>query len=483
MTDLVVFIEGARAGEVASVGKGDRSAMFRYDQDYLIGGRNTPLSLSAPLDRMDHDISGWLDGLLPDNVEVRRRWAVRNGARSAMTMDLLGSPIGLDCAGAVQFCRPGDEGSLESRASGLEPKSEHDVAEWIRQARRDWSSWEGLGSRGQFSLAGAQAKCVAHWDGSQWCAPYGNMPTTHILKPGVAGHTDAEVVEHVCLAAARRLGLDAAETELARFESERVLVVTRFDRRRVGGVLRRQHHEDLCQALGLRPAQKYQIDGGPTPRQVSDLIFQESSDRREDRQRFCDALIFNWAIAAPDAHAKNYSLMLDGPDVRLAPLYDVSSFLPYSTGNPRAVGLAMSVGQDRTWSAMSNTDAWAATAQAMLLDVDATVDRVADITRRVPSAISDTIDGLSAGDRGSRALPYLHRLVKLLSDEALGVFARDRMRAPSNDGEASGGGSVSSDAMNCGAPLPGGGTCDRQVRTKPCPHHPGSTGSRAISDS
>jgi serine/threonine-protein kinase HipA len=45
--------------------------------------------------------------------------------------------------------------------------------------------------------------------------------------------------------------------------------------------------------------------------------------------RFFDALAWNWLIAGTDAHAKNYSLLLAGGQVRLAPLYDIASALPY----------------------------------------------------------------------------------------------------------------------------------------------------------
>jgi hypothetical protein len=34
--------------------------------------------------------------------------------------------------------------------------------------------------------------------------------------------------------------------------------------------------------------------------------------------RFADALIWNWVIGGTDAHAKNYSLLLAGDQVRLA---------------------------------------------------------------------------------------------------------------------------------------------------------------------
>ena len=133
-------------------------------------------------------------------------------------------------------------------------------------------------------------------------------------------------------------------------------------------------------------------------------------------------MIFNWAIAAPDAHAKNYSLLLDGPDVRLAPLYDVISFLPYTSGDPRETRTAMAVGGAYSWRAASGPSAWASTARALGLDAEATIDRATELTRLTPSAVGDAIDGLSVDDRDSRALPPLHRLVKTLSDEALKAF-------------------------------------------------------------
>jgi len=417
VADLLAFLEGRFAGTITATWPG--TAEFRYADTYLRDPRSTPLSLSAPLGRGAYEVERWLDGLLPDNVAVRRRWAARNEAPSARPVDLLGTPVGLDCAGAVQFCRPGREESLHARSSGLEPMSEPQIAAWIRRARQDWSAWEGIGARGQFSLAGAQAKCALHRDGPQWSVPYGDVPTTHILKPGIANHTDAEVVEHVCMAAARRLGLDAAPTELTRFESERVVVVARFDRTLREGSLRRRHHEDVCQALNLHPEDKYQAYGGPGPREVADLLRRESTDARAAVERFCDALIYNWALAAPDAHAKNYSLILDGSDVHLAPLYDVISFLPYAQRDLLDLRTAMSCGDNRSVGAMGARDAWAGAALDLGLDPTRTADRAVQLLRDTPAAISDTIDGLSAEDRSSRALVPLHRSAQALSDKIL----------------------------------------------------------------
>ena len=110
MADLRMYIDGDFAGEVTA-GAGT-NAVFAYAPSYLRQGRATPLSLSVPLIGGRHAVGAWLDGLLPDNDEVRREWAHANGAADTRPITLLGTPAGLDCAGAVQFCRPGREESL-----------------------------------------------------------------------------------------------------------------------------------------------------------------------------------------------------------------------------------------------------------------------------------------------------------------------------------------------------------------------------------
>ena len=51
-----------------------------------------------------------------------------------------------------------------------------------------------------------------------------------------------------------------------------------------------------------------------------------------DRRRLFQALAFNFVIAGTDAHAKNFSLLLSHRGARLAPLYDLASYLPYVAG-------------------------------------------------------------------------------------------------------------------------------------------------------
>jgi serine/threonine-protein kinase HipA len=146
----------------------------------------------------------------------------------------------------------------------------------------------------------------------------------------------------------------------------------------------RLHQEDMCQALGLPPTAKYQSDGGPGPADIVTLLKTHSSKAAEDLRTFLDTLAFNWIIAGTDAHAKNYSLLHGtGGRVRLAPLYDLVSVLPYSDFDPRHIKLAMKIGgkyrvRDIGWHQ------WEKLAIELRLDPQATVDRIKQLVSAVP---------------------------------------------------------------------------------------------------
>jgi serine/threonine-protein kinase HipA len=164
--------------------------------------------------------------------------------------------------------------------------------------------------------------------------PSGRVPTTHILKPPTGewdGHAENE---HFSLHLARAAGLIVPNSTVQHFGDEIAIVVERYDRVRSGGRWSRIHQEDMCQALGLHPTSKYESDGGLGVRTIAELLRQQSSNPEEDVQSFVDAIAFNRLIAGTDAHAKSYALLLSGSGaVRLAPLYDLASILPYQTIN------------------------------------------------------------------------------------------------------------------------------------------------------
>ena len=127
-------------------------------------------------------------------------------------------------------------------------------------------------------------------------------------------------------------------------QSSLAAVVERYDRRRVASRIRRLHQEELCQALGLPPTNKYQSEGGPGVSTMLEVVRAHSSDSREDGDTFARACVFNWLIGGTDAHAKNFSMLIGARGrARLAPLYDVASTLVYDF-DARKLKLAARVG-------------------------------------------------------------------------------------------------------------------------------------------
>lgn len=314
---------------------------FAYDGDYS----GAPVSLSMPTTCREYDqkaVLPFLFGLLPDS-ETQRIAIAREYEVSPNNPIALLSHIGLDCPGGVQFCEPGREDAVTSRPGEYVAISDHEIAQRLKSIRDErQSSW--MGRAESWSLGGNQGKFALAFRDGAWFECRGAAPTTHIFKYGVSGFELEALNEFVCMKTAERSGVPAAKVSYRYFEDEPALIVKRFDRMEgEDGVVYRLHQEDLCQALGVMPSQKYTADGGPTTADVLALL------GRTERcalnlMLFTEMLFFNCLIGAPDAHAKNYSLVINEPgEGMLAPLYDCASGLAYEQMR-RHGRLAMSIG-------------------------------------------------------------------------------------------------------------------------------------------
>lgn len=409
---LAVLLDDAIAGTVTRL-QGGR-LRFDYNDDYREPPGATPLSVSMPISVRSHPdavVGPWLWGLLPDNSRVLERWS-RQFHAAAKPFSLLSTPIGHDCAGAVRFASPDEVPQVLGPQGSVTWLTEEEVAQRLRELREDNTAWLGREFTGQFSLAGAQAKTALLYEDGRWGVPSGAAATSHILKPAVAGLDDHDLNEHLCLDAARRAGLVVARTRIARFADESAIVVDRYDRRLIDGQPVRIHQEDVCQGLGVHPDYKYQRDGGPGPREVTDLLRNVIAPRAADVAvwRFFDALTWNWLIAGTDAHAKNYSLLLAGGDVQLAPLYDIASALPYAT-HERKLRFAMKIGGDYRVYPERNT--WDKAAQELSLNVDQALERVVALAEKAPDAFADATNATEVVAL-DRTLPA--RLIDLVAD-------------------------------------------------------------------
>jgi len=189
------------------------------------------------------------------------------------------------------------------------------------------------------SLAGFQRKALLGRaaDGG-WQLPYGDAPSTWILKPD--GSHPMAANEATCLRLAAACGLAVPDAELLDVAGLPVLAVRRYDREdaSAGQIPARVHQEDGCQATATPPGLKYEEQGGPTLRDLVSLLRNFGDPR--DVTSLLRRTTFNMAVGNADAHAKNFSVLHDpdSPTISLAPLYDVLSTIALeltdSTGGP-----------------------------------------------------------------------------------------------------------------------------------------------------
>ena len=150
-------------------------------------------------------------------------------------------------------------------------------------------------------------------------------PSTHILKPDSPRLLGGVQNEAFCLALARRLNIPTPNFTTGRAGTRTYLLVQRYDRIAAGDRWRRLHQEDYCQALGKPPSAKYESNQTGVSGPKLDEMFEVTRRYLPPTEvvRLLDMVIFNVVACNTDAHAKNYSIMIRGNGVSLAPIYDV----------------------------------------------------------------------------------------------------------------------------------------------------------------
>ena len=377
-------------------------------------------------------VLSYLWNLLPENPNVLQRWGQQYHVSAANPFKLL-AHVGADVPGAPQFIPPE---RLEEIQSAQQPTIDwmtiDELAERLRQLRADIAAVRRPGDIGKMSLPGAQAKTAYYWDKqrNRWGVPGGRTPTTHIIKPCVPGFDGLVENEHLCQDIAARLGMPAANSYVLALD-QTYIVVERYDRLPPPGssFVQRIHQEDMCQALGLMPGRKYQEDGGPGIAQIVTLIRRVSSDPDADVDRFLQANMFNWLIGGTDGHSKNYSILISaGDEIRLAPLYDLSSQLPY----PELIALrvAMKIGDHYDISRVGIPD-WRKLARTCTVEEERVLSMLTDMGKALPDAISAAreqalIEGLSE----SIIAPLAQQLIGHVGERLATITAVTASRSP-----------------------------------------------------
>lgn len=417
----------------------DGSLGFDYADPWLATRGAFPLSLTLPLHGGSFDtgtIAAWLANLLPEERQLKvltRSY----GLDQADSLALL-SEIGGDTAGALSFAAPSrtsewvytpltDFYGVEDPQVALERHFED------LKARPFLAGEDGV----RVSLAGGQEKTALAvldkdgvavvrlpQDGDVLTIPRNGAPSTLILKPDnplLPGIVENEVY---CLRLAQAIGIRSAQVTILPARSRKAICVLRYDRRvSPSGHIQRVHQEDFAQANGVPPGRKYERGTIKGP-DLKTLLDTGRTLPPADALALLDQVVFNILVANTDAHAKNYSLLLPvGSGPRLAPLYDVSSVLPWpSVIQYFAQSLA---GKKRRPGDMDarHWDALAKASQYRPADTRARVEELVDrlVANRV--AVTEAVAALPGCTSG-----YVEEAAALIEDNALRIGGRLRAR-------------------------------------------------------
>lgn len=413
-------------GELVGTWRVDRHAhTFSYAASWLASPHRRSLSLSLPISSslqiQGEVVKHYFDNLLPDNEKIRERLGRRFKLKSRGTFDLL-EAIGRDCVGAVQLL-PQDQTPDGWDRIECEALTEEEIVGILHAVPSENTAEIDDDDLFRISIAGAQEKTALTLYNDKWCRPHRATPTTHILKLplGLIGGMrrvdawDSVQNEWLCARIVAALNLPVAPTSIAQFGDQTVLVVERFDREWMdkGTWIARLPQEDFCQALGIAPDKKYEQHGGPGMQDCLQLLL--GSRDKGDRAFFLLAQLAFFLLAAPDGHAKNFSLHLRRGDAyEMTPLYDVLSMWPYfGDGNnqfkQRKAGLAMAIRaknahyhfhtiQARHWQQLAMKNGGQAVWEDMVALVESVDEALTQVEKELPNDFpAKTWEAISTG--------------------------------------------------------------------------------------
>jgi serine/threonine-protein kinase HipA len=342
---LAVSLGGVHVGDITRSRRGATYG-FAYSADWLGSPGATALSVSLPLrpEPFSHDeCSPFFAGLLPEGG-ARQTTARRLGVSEQNDVALL-EALGGDCAGAISI------GAAVRSAHAAENTVQEGTVQWLSEdelaglladlPRRPLLGGAAIGVR--LSLAGAQDKAPIRFDGARYGLPIGTAASTHILKTPIPGFPATVVNEALCLATIRALGLPAVEAVPVKIGDVVALRVERYDRVVDGDVVGRVHQEDVCQALGVPPQQKYEAEGGPGVDTIAALLRAVSARPAIATRAFLELVVAWYLLGNADGHGKNVSLLRGTEGIALSRAYDVLCTATYEQHDER---MAMRIGRE-----------------------------------------------------------------------------------------------------------------------------------------
>ena len=277
----------------------------------------------------------------------------------------------------------------------------------------------------RISVSGVQEKFPAVLKDSQIRIAGDDDRSTYILKPAPWDRTLVErkqipANENLTMQIASQVyGIKTAENGLCFTPKGEVVYITkRFDILPDGTKL---PMEDFASVLGRNEQEDgkhFKYNG--CYENIADAIRKNVSAWRVDMERFFDLVVFNYIYANGDDHLKNFSLILQGEDYRLAPAYDLLNTSVHVNGDDLGLDGGLSPNIERS-------DVYKRTGHPCRLDferfgariglLETRASRILDKYMQLPKASPELVGRSFLGDKARRH--YL-RIV----NERIARFAR-----------------------------------------------------------
>jgi len=256
----------------------------------------------------------------------------------------------------------------------------------------------------RISVSGVQEKFPAITKSGEIRIAGDDERLTHILKPAPWDKTlrDRKLIpanEHLTMQIASQVyGIQTAANGLCfTSKGQPVYITRRFDIMPDNSKLPMEDFASIVgkneQTVGLQ----FKYNG--SYEDIAKAIRTNVAAWMVDMERFYELVIFNYIYANGDAHLKNFSLILDGQDYRLAPAYDLINTCLHVNGED--LGLDGGLSPD-----IEKSDVMERTGHPCRLDFERFGNKIGLVKRRMDK-ILDKYDSLPDGATGLIARSFL----------------------------------------------------------------------------
>ena len=205
----------------------------------------------------------------------------------------------------------------------------------------------------RISVSGVQEKFPALIDGGKIRLAREGERSTHILKPApwdetIATRRHIPANEHLTMQiASQEYGIQTAANGLCvSSDGQLVYITRRFDILPDGTKAEMEDFASVCERNEQTDGLHFKYSG--TYEDIAVGIKKYVSVWMVDMERFFDLVVFNYIYGNGDDHLKNFSLIRQGEDYRLAPAYDLLNTSLHVQGDDFGLDGGLSVNMFRS---------------------------------------------------------------------------------------------------------------------------------------